>query len=579
MSNTKATQMTAQQATPFSQNGHRRAVLYARVSSDDTRKDGRNLASQLEMCRTYCNDPQRKYRIVAELHEDDKGASGASFDLPQLGTILAMAERKEFEVLVVRELDRLSRNLAKQLIVEETLKRNGVTVEYVLADYADSPEGNLQKHIRATVAEYEREKIKERNVRGRRNVVKGGRIMVHGNAPYGYTIVSEKRNGKNVDVGLAINEDEARIVRMVFDWYIEGAGGSVIADRLTKMGVPTWADTHKNHITRKRGYAEWGSSFVRKIIRSEMYAGIWYYGKRAKGAEPIPLEVPAIISREQWVRAQEARRVHTVISKRNTKHEYLMQHRIKCGCGHTVRARVVKGYPYYECPSADGVTATLSCGLLHYRADFLDRIVWDWLVSWFKDPSDLRRKLEAYKAEQDTINAPILNTLKANDKLIADNQVQLVRIKAMCEAGVYTLEETVERKTRLDDTITKLKGAGTELQARLAGTLSSDDINTLIEFAYLMGDGIAEASDTFEKRRKIIELLNVRAILTIEDGQRICTASFILANGNESKRLAIPDGRKRKLSVENTGIGTFAPATRRTPSSHPARKRRWMALC
>jgi len=301
-----------------------------------------------------------------------------------------------------------------------------------------------------------------------------------------------------------------------------------------------------------------------------MYAGIWYYGKRAKGAEPIPLEVPPIISREQWVRAQEARRVHTVTSKRNTKHEYLMQHRIKCGCGYTVRARVVKGFPYYQCPSADGVTATLSCGLLHYRADFLDRIVWDWLVSWFKDPSDLRRKLEAYKAEQDTINAPILNALKTNDKLIADNQAQLVRIKTMCEAGVYTLEETIERKTRLDDTITKLKGAGTELQARLAGTLSSDDINTLIEFAYLMGDGIAEASKSFEKRRKIIELLNVRAILTIEDGQRICTASFILANGNESKRLAIPDGRKRKLSVENTGIGIFVPATRRMPSSHPA---------
>jgi len=47
----------------------------------------------------------------------------------------------------VRELDRLSRNLAKQLIVEEELKRAGVRVEYVLVEYDDTPEGRLQKHL------------------------------------------------------------------------------------------------------------------------------------------------------------------------------------------------------------------------------------------------------------------------------------------------------------------------------------------------------------------------------------------------------------------------------------------------
>ena len=143
----------------------KRTVLYARVSGDDRGNDGRNLISQLDMCRDYAK--QQGYVIAAELAEDDRGASGAEIDLPQLNRIRKMAAAGEIDVLTVRELDRLSRNMVKQLIVEDELKRAGVTIEYVIGAYPDTPEGNLMKHVRATVAEYEREKITERMVRGR----------------------------------------------------------------------------------------------------------------------------------------------------------------------------------------------------------------------------------------------------------------------------------------------------------------------------------------------------------------------------------------------------------------------------
>ena len=117
----------------------KRVILYARVSSDDRGRDGRNLAGQLEMAREYAQ--KKGYVVVAELAEDDRGASGASFELPQLGKVLEMAETGEFDILVPREIDRLSRNLAKQLIVEEELTRRGVVVDYVLGDYPDTPKG------------------------------------------------------------------------------------------------------------------------------------------------------------------------------------------------------------------------------------------------------------------------------------------------------------------------------------------------------------------------------------------------------------------------------------------------------
>jgi DNA invertase Pin-like site-specific DNA recombinase len=71
----------------------KRAVLYARVSSDDTKKDGRNLAGQIEMCREYAQS--KGWRVTAELSEDSRGASGAAWNLPMLDQALEMARASE----------------------------------------------------------------------------------------------------------------------------------------------------------------------------------------------------------------------------------------------------------------------------------------------------------------------------------------------------------------------------------------------------------------------------------------------------------------------------------------------------
>jgi site-specific DNA recombinase len=94
-----------------------------------------------------------------------------------------------------------------------------VVIEYVLGEYPDTPEGNLMKNIRATIAEYERLKISERNTRGRRLKVKSGNVLTHGKSPYGYHL----GNGVDGKATLIIFEPEARIVRLIYGWYIEGA--------------------------------------------------------------------------------------------------------------------------------------------------------------------------------------------------------------------------------------------------------------------------------------------------------------------------------------------------------------------
>jgi site-specific DNA recombinase len=52
--------------------------------------------------------------------------------------------------------------------------------------YDNSPEGKLQKQLKGAIAEYEREKIRERSVRGKRGKAKAGFYIANGAPPYGY---------------------------------------------------------------------------------------------------------------------------------------------------------------------------------------------------------------------------------------------------------------------------------------------------------------------------------------------------------------------------------------------------------
>ena len=133
------------------------AVLYARVSGDDSSKENRNLIGQINMCREYAT--KNGWKVVAELIEDEKGAPGYDLHLAELEKLFDMAANNEFNVLVVREMDRLSRSIVKQMRIEEILGDAGVRIEYVIENYPNTPEGQLLKNIRAVISEYEREKI------------------------------------------------------------------------------------------------------------------------------------------------------------------------------------------------------------------------------------------------------------------------------------------------------------------------------------------------------------------------------------------------------------------------------------
>ena len=505
----------------------KRAVLYARVSSDDRGKDGRNLLGQLEMCREYARE--RGYQIVAELAEDDRGASGALFDLPELNRVREMARSGEFDVLVVREIDRLSRKLAKQLIVEEELKRYGVQIEYVLGEYPDTPEGNLQKHVKAAVAEYERLKIAQRVSRGKVQKARSGKVLVFGRPPYGY---------RKADGMLVIYEPEGRVVRLIYDWYVHGDGDGkplpvrAIVRRLNDLGIPTAGDRPDNGgVVKKQGYGKWARSTVNRILSNETYAGTWYYNKwRREGKvhrrrprdKWIPVEVPAIVDRETWEAAQRRKRRNREQARRNRKHFYLLSGFITCGdCGATVYSLPCKGTLYYRCSRSRGEVLG-KCEAKSFRADVVDNAVWEWVKSVLTDPTMLAEGLRAEQETREAASEPLRNRLAMVDNLLADNRRQLERLLDLYLSGDFDKEMLIERKARLETTIEALERERAGLTAQLeAQTLTPEQIESIREFAAKVASGLDTASNDPNAQRAILEMLDVHVALTVEDGEQV----------------------------------------------------------
>ncbi len=521
---------------------NKRAVSYARVSSDDRGKDNRNLTGQLEMCREYAL--QQGWTIIAELAEDDRGTSGASFELPQLNKVREMARNKEFDILVVREIDRLSRKLAKQLVVEEELTRMGIQIVYVLADYDDSPEGRLSKHIRATIAEYEREKITERMIRGRVLKVRAGHVMIHNIPPYGYK-VSINEQGKTTLVG---NEDEAKIVRMVYNWYVNGYNGEQItiigiSKKLTEMGFPTRYDTMINGKgVKQRAWGIWSPSMVAKILKSEVYIGNWYYRKNKHSKEEwLAISVPPLVTEEIWHQVQKIGERNKAQARASRKHQYLLTCHIRCGlCGSRMNGHPAHWHSknahgvnyYYRCMANDGTKVNIKCNLPQFKLERVDAAVWQWVTEFLTNPELLEEGMAVYQAEQEIRNEGVIERLTIIDELLTDHKAQLTRILDLYLGGDFPKELLVDKKARLEQTIRSLESEKLDLHDFLEKkTLTPEQCQDIEEFSRKILEGINLLSCDFKTKRQIIELLDIQVTCLIDnDGKQFVNLKCILGS-------------------------------------------------
>jgi len=148
-----------------------RAAIYARVS---TQNHGQDPRLQLSEIKEYCT--RRGWQIINEYV--DEGISGAKDSRPALNRLLADAQRRKFDTLVVYRYDRCARSLRQLVNALEEFRSLGIAfVSLYEGVDTSTPNGRLIFGIFASLAEFERELIRERVRSGLRNArAKGRRI-------------------------------------------------------------------------------------------------------------------------------------------------------------------------------------------------------------------------------------------------------------------------------------------------------------------------------------------------------------------------------------------------------------------
>src|SRR5258708_13504811 len=102
------------------------AVLYARVSTDE-QANNYSLPTQLEACRQLAQ--QKGYTILKEFQED---YTGTKLQRPEFDKVQALVEANKAQVVITHDVDRLARNLAHQIIIEEHFAKFGLTLKFAL---------------------------------------------------------------------------------------------------------------------------------------------------------------------------------------------------------------------------------------------------------------------------------------------------------------------------------------------------------------------------------------------------------------------------------------------------------------
>ena len=521
----------------------KRAILYARVSGDDRKYATSGIESQLADGRKYAGE--RGYEIVGEFYETpDKVTSGADW-LPELERVMKLAQGGGFEVMVVREIDRLARNRFKQMSVEIQLESCGARVEYVIGQFEESAEGRLLKGLMSEFAEYEREKIKERTVRGIIRSVEAGNVTTGGStAPYGYDVATV--DGRR---SLVVNEQEAAVIQLVFDLYVNQAKSiSSIAMYLTEKQIPKPAKS-KNHLARSSSHL-WSRGTIQNILTNESYIGRWHYrkGRRVKTAEGqskhiarpreewIEIAVPPIIDEATYEAAQRQRERNKRLKGKQHSRFYLLGGMLRCGhCGgyvtgsqRTTRGRKVG---YYECgvhraPKRSHRTCN---DARYFRVETTDRAAWQWVKGIFMSPETLKLALDNYQAQQVEVQTPVVQMIESTAARLQETEQEKRRLLKAYTSGVLSLEEIAVQKVEIDKRMADLTQALSELKAELSPTIiNQDDIERIQQDAADLRHGVGLADDDPKEQRRILEQLQFEGRLTYADGKHWIEVNCIL---------------------------------------------------
>ena len=312
-------------------------AAYCRVSTDKADQIN-SLEAQKEFFSEYT---KRTGDTLVRLYADE-GISGTKIkNRKEFLRMMADAEHGLFDMVVVKDISRFARNTVDLLQNVRKLKSLGIETQFLTANMTSMGNSEFVLTIFGALAQEESANTSKRVKFGKKMNAEKGRVP---NIVYGY----DKTIGDYFN--LAINEEEAAVVRQIYEWYIkDGYGAAKISIFLNERGLRT-----------KRN-CQWSQNGVCRILTNELYAGKIINGKQEvtdfltgqradkDETEWMVVERPdlRIIEPEVFEQAQQimqSRGKAFKVDKERQSNKYLFSTLIKCKeCGWSFR-RTVRTY-------------------------------------------------------------------------------------------------------------------------------------------------------------------------------------------------------------------------------------------
>ena len=237
-----------------------RTCAYCRVSTDSDEQ-----MSSFELQNEH-------YKNLAGKHPNwdlrhiyaDEGISGTSLKKrDQFNLMLEACNKGEYDLIVTKSVSRFARNLVDCITICRKLKHLPSPVGVFFETdglFTLSEDSELKLSLLATFAQEESTKKRESMIWSLKERFKNQRLLMP--EPYGFSRERNAAGKYDLNARLQIVEEEAEIVRFIFDAFLAGFTLQSICDILDDLGVPT-----------KTGNAKWTQAAVRYILSNERYCG------------------------------------------------------------------------------------------------------------------------------------------------------------------------------------------------------------------------------------------------------------------------------------------------------------------
>lgn len=377
------------------------AVIYARYSSD--RQTEQSIEGQLRVCHEYA---ERNNIAIIDTYID-RAMTGTNDNRTSFQKMIKDSDKRAWDYVLVYKIDRFSRNKYETAMHKKTLRDNGIKLLSAMENIPDTPEGIILESLLEGMAEYYSAELSQKVKRGMnesrlKGQFTGGKVL------FGYKVENKK---------LLIDEDEAAIVKFIFEKSASGMYVTQIVDTLNSKGIQYRGTPFK-------------INSVHNFLRNEKYTGVCRHN------EQIFKNIYPTIITPQLFNIVKQRLAANHYGNHGGEIIYLLKNKIKCGyCGNVINSssgtgRSGKVMRYYTCV---GRRKLKICTKTPIRKEILEQVVIDTTLKMF--------------ANQENLNLLVDKILETHNKRLGNVSIinLLQKDKHETEMAISNLVKSVEQ--------------------------------------------------------------------------------------------------------------------------------------